>query len=480
MAGSLAPDVQIQSLIDLVSNTTEAYTTALFLAPAKGQDLHLYAYQSLSRNLDEDVTIRPGDGLIGWVHKNNEPVNVDQFDRDTRRLLFYKTDEAIKSFMAVPLPKANGVLAVDSKQRYVFTEKSHKILWQFGQVIELALERVGQSQKGRHMGAAMDFLAELEAILSRRLQEGGNMQQAVALYREYTGAAAGFLAAILPGHPDHFYLMAQDSAVDLDLGQTRHPLDTGLAGWVMQNQKPLVLRRDRTGAERSFIFHPNEPLKELPYFAGFPVSWGGRVRGAVLLAGAEPFNFSEAQARVLEIATDRLAISVEMELLYERVAEISKLDPQVGLPHRTYFTERLNRLIKLSAVQGESVALLLVRFTNLDEVAREHGQEAAQDLLKAAGRYLLDGCPEDSELGLITYGLIGAALTGQTAAEAMKSYDDLLTRLSARPLDTSVGRLRVRFETLAVGFPEDGDRAEDLIILGLEELDRGGGSREES
>jgi len=140
------PDKEIQGLIDLISNTADAFTTALFLAPKPDEPLRLWAYQSLSQKIKKDVSIGPGEGLVGWAYKNMKPVNVSQFDQDTRRLLFYQTDESIKSFMAVPLPEVNGILTVDSKQQYVFTEKSLKILNQFGDILKLSL---GRSQPGR-------------------------------------------------------------------------------------------------------------------------------------------------------------------------------------------------------------------------------------------------------------------------------------------------------------------------------------------
>ena len=56
-----------------------------------------------------------------------------QFDRDTRNLKLYLRDEGIKSFMAVPVGDA-GVLCVDSKRNYVFTEKNQKILQDFARV----------------------------------------------------------------------------------------------------------------------------------------------------------------------------------------------------------------------------------------------------------------------------------------------------------------------------------------------------------
>ena len=88
MAESKSTDDTIQGLVDLVSNTSEAHTAALFLTHEPGGPLYMAAYQSLSKNINSLVSIAPGEGLVGWTYKNKKAVNVDNFDHDTRRLLF--------------------------------------------------------------------------------------------------------------------------------------------------------------------------------------------------------------------------------------------------------------------------------------------------------------------------------------------------------------------------------------------------------
>jgi hypothetical protein len=207
MTDLLTPDPEIQGIIDLVSNTTDAYTTALFLHDPSKDGLILYSWQSLSRNINEDVVIRPGEGLVGWVFKNNEPVNIDQFDRDTRQLLFYKVDESIKSFMAVPLKGAGGVLVVDSKQRYVFTDKSHKILYQFGQFLEMGLKRVFGSADSADTTVQSDFLVGMEPLLGHRIDSPADLEKVLHLIREFAGARLCCLTEALPGRPDHYLLL---------------------------------------------------------------------------------------------------------------------------------------------------------------------------------------------------------------------------------------------------------------------------------
>lgn len=467
IAGSISPDKEIQGLIDLISNTTEAYTTALFVAPAQGQPLSLLAHQSLSRNIKRDVSIAPGEGLVGWVYKNNESVNVDKFDQDTRRLFFYQADEAIKSFMAVPLPKINGVLAVDSKQRYIFTGKSQKILHQFGQALETALERLSQAGQGLRRAGAMAFLNELDTILGRPEPVDKSFRQAMALMRVYSGAGACCLGVVTPADRDHYFLMAWDTSGDYTLKSDALLLDKGLAGWVMREKKPLVLEKARLGTDKSYIFYPEEPLDNYAAFAGFPVMWGRRLHGVVCLAGEGRLGLDEIRTQGLGMAAHRLAASLEMEFLTQRVAELGRLDPQIGLPHRTYFTERLARMLKLASLRGGGVDLLVIKINDLDSVALKMGQEAGQEILKAVARRLLTLAGQDAELGHLDYGVIGVAVSGKSETEIRRISDDLGAALANWALERAEGRVKLQLETALARSTGHSGRAEDLIRQGL-------------
>ena len=92
------------SLITLVSNVTEAYSACLFLENKRLKRFQLTAYHSLSPHVVADASVESGQGFMGWVLENNEPLSVNQFDKDTIVLGYYGRSEDIKSFMAAPLP----------------------------------------------------------------------------------------------------------------------------------------------------------------------------------------------------------------------------------------------------------------------------------------------------------------------------------------------------------------------------------------
>ena len=469
VTGSQQPDNLLQHLIDLVSNTLDAYTTALFLAPAKGEPMVLEAFQSLSRNIDESVRIGPGEGLIGWAYKNNESVNVDQFESDTRRLLFYRTDESIKSFMAVPLPGVHGVLAVDSKQKYVFTDKSQKILWQFGRCLEQALANMVLAGRAAQHQDTTAFMSELGEVLTRRGPAGGALNNVLGVIRAFMGASACFCVALMPEDPSRFNIVAQDGDEAAHIEPVGFKLSSGLAGWILQNKKPLHLHRAMV-TERSYVFLPDEPLKKFPAVSGYPLVFDHHLLGALILLGKKGLAQDAARSDGLRMAVHRLSLRLEMELLFRQAAEFGRLDPQVGLPHRTHFAERLNRMLQMASVRGDGTTLVLVELANLDDVALEYGQETASEALRSAARFLSSRCEKDAELGLLSYGLLGLGLPGRTPREIRDSTERLLTELVHRPLETEQGHMKLEVQSALLEYPSHGRTAEELIRRGLEIL----------
>jgi signal transduction protein with GAF and PtsI domain len=124
-------ETDIDGLVELVSNVTEAYTTALFIADNQKRMLRLWRFYSLSDNVNKNATIPFGDGPIGLVAETKKDFDLAKFaERDTGLLKLYIKNESIKSFFAVPILDKDGVLegviAFDSKKNFVFANKDQK------------------------------------------------------------------------------------------------------------------------------------------------------------------------------------------------------------------------------------------------------------------------------------------------------------------------------------------------------------------
>ena len=192
-----SPDHELKDLIELVSNVNEAFTAALFLYNPPRDRLFLRSYHTLSLQVNPKTTIQPGDSLIGWVAKNKQPVNVAQFDRDNRNLKLYLRDEGIKSFMAVPVGDA-GVLCVDSKRNYVFTDKNQKILQDFARVIYQALQNQILRDQELKQRRLLNFIYRINTLSRENHDLQEYYQKILNACRLFSNTDAAFLTSIAP------------------------------------------------------------------------------------------------------------------------------------------------------------------------------------------------------------------------------------------------------------------------------------------
>ncbi len=129
----------IESIVRLAAEVMEAYSVVLFIAREDG--LAMACAASLSRNLRRGCVLAVGEGLVGWIHREKKPVVAHNFHHDSRTLQFYRKDETIKSFLGLPLTEQRGVLCIDSKKNYRFTDKKIKIANMFALLISNEISR---------------------------------------------------------------------------------------------------------------------------------------------------------------------------------------------------------------------------------------------------------------------------------------------------------------------------------------------------
>lgn len=107
----------------------------------------LAGIHSLSTEVIRGITLKAETGLIGWVAKNKRPIHVSPFERDSRILGVYATDQHLKSFLGTPVlcSKNNpaaiaGVIACDSKKAFAFSKLQGKLLEDLSEEVAAVIE----------------------------------------------------------------------------------------------------------------------------------------------------------------------------------------------------------------------------------------------------------------------------------------------------------------------------------------------------
>lgn len=307
-----------QHILGIVCSVFDAYSALLFLPDDTGASYRLAASFSLGDNIPEDVSILPGQGLVGYIVKDHKHLLIPSFDTRQGALGYYTpgSESGIKAFMGVPLP-TGGALCVDSKRQYSFSEKDCKIL-------QLFAEQVSQEQ-------AL-FRQDMTGDIPRYFAELGVIQDLRFRYRRWPAFLKNFLRTMIDAtdfdycafatmqEGSQFYSLECESAPLLLSGgqQVNLPLGSGIIGWVFTNEQS-IFAEDGGLSPNSAIFGKMDDMPEFPAAICVPVMVNKSCRGVLCLANTEPRKIDETMRSFVRQAIDHLSLFLENLYLKNRL-----------------------------------------------------------------------------------------------------------------------------------------------------------------
>lgn len=297
-------------VLAIMCSVFEAYSAALFLPDENGETHSLAAFFSLGDSISERAAIQPGKGLVGKIIASRQPLIVSNFDREKNSLDYYapNMDEDIKAFMGYPVP-TGGVLCVDSKRQYSFTEKDEKILQLFAELISLqhSLGDNGISGAIPRYFAELGIIQELHNKCRRWPDFLKNFLRSISAATEFEYCAF----ATLQETGDHYCLECESVPLLLSGGQMlRLPLGNGLVGWVFRNPRP-IFAEDGGLPPTTALFGKIPDMPDFPAAICMPVMVNKVCKGVLCLANTEPRPIEENLRSFVRMAVDHLSLFLE-------------------------------------------------------------------------------------------------------------------------------------------------------------------------
>jgi len=400
----------LDSLARLISNVTESFTTAIFLLEPESGLLRLKSNHSLSQNVIDKVSIPVGQGMIGWVAQNRQPLHATHFQHDTTTLQLYRTNEEIKSFLAVPIQsrEVQGVLCIDSKKQYVFTPKTQKILGNFAEHIArmVEIDRQGRMQTARMVEVSIlrEFTKSMQKAGSRSAllpllcslpQELVNRQGCAVIWSDPTTkrwVLAGTQGIPLP------------AKVELEIA-----IEQSLCGWVLRHNQVLYvpeLREDREFPVH--LFTPREPRLTARSFLGIPLCTSEETLGMICFTGDYPNYFTLYDQEVASLVALQVSTVLAHFLICEKWESLAVRDSLTGVANFRAFAEALDAALA-NANRRQELSVLIVDLDKFCQINKRLGYPVGDEVLRQVARRLQNFTgPEDTlaRLGSNQFALI--------------------------------------------------------------------------
>ena len=449
-------------LIELTTNVTDGFTTALFTADNEERTLYLRNHLSLSSNFVPGVKIPFGQGPIGEVAETQKPVVLDHFDPQTVPLEIYKRKEDLKSFIAVPVifKELEGVLAVTTKEAYSFPPKLQKIIQGFA--CQMAWHLYQEKQRPDRRGKTWPSIRKMNAY-SQLLSEcedrntlGDRLIQIPKSILDHDAAAVVWFDAKGAGS------VGRQRGFHQDLSSLRVEMGLGLAGTCAQNRSPVLTRA--LHPPKTFLFTEKEAPENLGSVLAVPIAMNERLLGVLICGSLLTDTLSLPDLDKLSLIAQAAGSALYYAETRDRLLQEKNRDPITGVYNHRFLTDHHEAVAEKIFLDQDPVFFMTLQLTNLPSLYEAHGTRRGDMLLRGLVSLLSKSIPSPKNIFKYSDTAFMIMILKKDP-EQMTEVESRLKHLLNQPL--SVGGTPIHLQAdwgLAV-FPDDGDQLLDLVGL---------------
>jgi signal transduction histidine kinase len=321
---SLSTTISIEKLLPLiiseVSKIMNAERSTLYIVDHKTHEIWS---KIAERSELQEIRLKMGVGISGWVAENGQILNIDdvysdsRFDQTTDKKTGFKTTSALTAPIFSPdiEQKTKNVIAViqilNKKNGRPFDTDDETMLQSLASQISIALMNANLYEQLDSKISELDFLYALEKNVSTSTNNSDLLNELTEKLVHYLGAEAGSLFMINQDQHFLYFKVATGEHTDY-LKSLKLRIDHGLVGWVINNKESLfvndVIKDERfnTKIAEDTSYFPTSIICA-------PLISNGEVIGAIELINKSSANklFKKSDLQILEFFSGHITRIIE-------------------------------------------------------------------------------------------------------------------------------------------------------------------------
>jgi signal transduction histidine kinase len=317
---TLDPKEVLNRVLDEAVRVMQATSGSLVFIDPHTQLLQIEVAIGLSKRAQQ-TRLAIGRGVTGWVAKMGKPLRVPDVTADPR---YVSVRKDIRSELAVPLLVEGtliGVLNVDSTRYNAFSAEDEELLVAIANQSAQVIQHSWLYQAVAHNARQLESLFSVaqSVISSLNLQE---ILQRVT--RDACRVMDTKVCSLMLLNPtrDLLELHACHGAGAEYLRKPPLPVADSLVGFVVRRRKAL---RVYNVQEHDEYRHTEMARKEgLVSLLSVPMIVGETSIGALSVYTAEPYRFSNQDAKTLSALANLAAVAIESARLHEKIVDVEE------------------------------------------------------------------------------------------------------------------------------------------------------------
>lgn len=378
ITNTLDLEAVLAHIVEVVDEVTNADSCLLYLLSDARDELILRASKNPHPKLIGRITLGLGEGITGWVAREQQRVVIPSNASDDPRFKFFHNlpEDRYQAFVSVPIMAKKelvGVINVQHKRarRYQPDELAllSTIANQVGGAIENARLYADMTRKARQV----ETLSRVsETVASNRLLEDV-LQLIVTMTAQMMGSKICSIMLLDQDGKGTLRIAATQSLSEEYRRKPNLRIGQSISGRAVQERRPIMVGDVRT--EPDYVY-PDLARKEgLCSLLSVPMLNRDRVMGVINSYTSVPHTFTAEEVKVMQAIANQAAIAIEHATLLEKSFEM-----QEALAVRK-LVERAKGYLMRSRHLSEEEAFRLIQRRSMD--LRKTMREVAEAILLA-------------------------------------------------------------------------------------------------
>ena len=306
-------DELLGSVASIVERVIPWDLFAILLYNEKREELRIRYAVGHNRDLIDNISLKPGEGITGTAAAKREAVLVRDVRTDSR---YVNIADRVRSELAVPMIARNrlvGIIDVQSTRPGAFTDYDRSLLSLIGLRVASAIDNARLYRRAERQYATIRTLQRVIREFSSILDLDALLGKVASSIRDLVDYDA-FSILLLDESSRflrHRFSIRYDRRVDLD----NIPLGKGITGAAATSREAVLLNNTATDP-RYLAFQPGI-RSEL----AVPLIAKDRVIGVINLESERVANFTEDHSRTLTLLAPSVSIAIENARLYQELAD---------------------------------------------------------------------------------------------------------------------------------------------------------------
>lgn len=311
------PRTIMRTILQIVIKAVGGVSGDVSLVNPDSGKLEVELANSLDGPADEDLSMRLGQGITGWVAFHGRPQLVNDVSLDPR---YVKLRDHVRSEMVAPMIATNGqimgVINIDGDRVDAFTEADLDLLLVLTAEATRVMSRHWELQNLTGKARQLESLITIGQSLVGQLEPTELYQSMTRDARQITGFRSCGLFLHDP-EAATVRLVAYDGPTPIIQPSAPMPLDGCLVSSAIHTRKPIEFSNVQSAEFVDVSDLPREP--GLRSMLATPLIIENTVIGVLVVFTAETHRFNNDEKRLLSALSSLGAVALQNSRLYARV-----------------------------------------------------------------------------------------------------------------------------------------------------------------